>query len=258
MCEVSALTLRDLGSVAQALTVEDITCLQNFADVTSLGGYSGYNEEQLMEFAKLYLQANNIASAAALQAADISNMGHFVCGLTPEQIMAIPNAVYGESSSRLGQLEACPRAALEAWAQHAITAFGPVSSWDHGHFAEAGILLGGLPRASYADIDASDVSGWTVAGIKHIHKDHLNEVDVELLLALSRHQAMSVSQEQRDALSSERMEAIRMAEDGFTSQQDTTDGGNGNTTVKPGDGASGLSFSILSLLLAFSITALLQ
>jgi hypothetical protein len=50
---------------------------------------------QLMKFAELYLKANNLASASALQASDIGNMGHFVCGLTADQINTIPNAVYG-------------------------------------------------------------------------------------------------------------------------------------------------------------------
>lgn len=95
MCKVSQQTLKDLGSVAQALTAADIDCLENFDGVNSLGGYSGYSEEQLMKFAMKYIMTYNKASSAALTASDIGNMGHFVCGLTAQQIEAPPSIETG-------------------------------------------------------------------------------------------------------------------------------------------------------------------
>jgi hypothetical protein len=63
---------------------------------------------------------------------------------------------------------------------------------------------------------------------------------VELLLALSRYQAMSLSPEQKNALTDDRLKAVTMAMEGFTDDNQDVDGGNNTTGTGTGAGMGGV------------------
>ncbi len=49
---------------------------------------------QLSEFAKAYLRVLNVVSPAGLKTEHVANLGHFLCGLTADQIRQIDPEVY--------------------------------------------------------------------------------------------------------------------------------------------------------------------
>jgi len=251
ICDFTAEHVLNLGVLGSQLTVEEINCLKS---LDGLGVFSKYTQEQLMKFAAKYLALNNKASASVITAEDVTKMGHFICGLSKDEIASIPDAVFEGATNTIGQLEACPQEALDAWAMKAVKVFGGVNMWESYHFAEAGILIGGLSAEDLNKADKDDVSGWTKAGVMALHPDRIKEVKIELLQEMNRYQAYALSDTQFNALDTDRKNAIFVARDGYDGATAQVEGDGGGDP----SGSGHVSFSAFSVLLTLVVALWVQ
>lgn len=204
VCAMDVNDILDLGVIALAFTVDEISCLplNESRLITALGSLKGWSVPQLRALAKRYVSANYVTRLTNMTASDISMLGPIMCGFTPAWIVTIPPSEIGQSGEDFESLKPCGIDVLTAFAQLAVQedSFGPVKSWDAADVTQLKYIVAGLSGGEIQKLSEAAIEGLDESAIPVIPADVLKEMSTDQLKAFSDDQIHSVTKAQKEKM----------------------------------------------------------
>lgn len=197
---VSALTESEIGTLA----------LTGTSTASAVGQENYYTPAKLLALFNRYL-ASNGKSASTLTSDDLNAMNNIACGASDSHINSFGNTAYKDSADSIGALVSCEAAQLNAYANHAKTAFGSdVTTWSSSTVASVGSVIGGL-SADIAKLTTDQLSSVTANSIAAIPPATFAKMTVDQLSNLGEAQANAVTSDQQNSLSDQQRAALSSA-----------------------------------------------
>ncbi|WAQ96786.1 STRC-like protein, partial [Mya arenaria] len=155
-----------------------------------------------------WLNLNKGGDASAVTSTELVSLGHFACGATNAHISAMSSTVYSYASSYIGKLTSCDEIQMTAFTNHAITAFGALSTWDDSVISTVGNMIGGLSDSDLSTLTESQIATISPEAVSLIPASSFVGFTPDQLSGFSVAQAQSTTSAQHAGLSQAQLDAL--------------------------------------------------
>ncbi|XP_043933659.1 stereocilin-like [Protopterus annectens] len=206
-----------LGQLATQLTEKELRemDISELGLVAFLGQMQEWSSKQMKAIFTNFLHRSG-NRIFALDMTELTALGHFVCGMKPDEIDRINPEEFSKAVLFIGQLNLrCNEVQMESMAQLCTSekAFGPVSHWGPEIFTEIGTVAAGLPDMVLSSLVEPQIQGLTPEAISLIPPKKLVVVfSTEQLSSFTQAQAAAITPVQYEQLNPEQKQVITMAQ----------------------------------------------
>ncbi|XP_034029550.1 LOW QUALITY PROTEIN: otoancorin [Thalassophryne amazonica] len=181
--------------------------LENIADC-------GWSELQMEAVWKGIAQRKNLR-VQNLEAADLIELHHFICGLSIREIQQLNADVFTEAVESVNDIQ-CSREKTRQLKWLTVAEFGEPKTWMQAHASMLGNIMAGLDVFEWTSLDPSIFSFITLTCIPHIP---LSALSVQQIEAFGPDNAAMISSGQRSGLGQEQQAALDRALKGLRTEQ---------------------------------------
>ncbi|XP_072536586.1 otoancorin [Salminus brasiliensis] len=197
----------ELGCISQGFNTKELQSLNiSTLDTLALLSMCQWNYTQKVAIWQSFVERTK-TKIANLRAVEMVGLGHFICGLQPDQIDQLNTGEFKEAVEDVGHAM-CPVAILECLKRKAVAALGDPRSWGETEVSMLGNIIAGLNGTELASINSSALPFIRQSAITLISPERLAAMSTSQLKALGPDNAAMVSESQRSGLGVEQRAAV--------------------------------------------------